>query len=252
MAITKIISDNEAAIKAAIRSNGEGAITGAILQEKMLLLNRDLFGGQIEYDTHILLADVEDAVANMRLRTDSYLFNFFKEWYNDDTWQNNYIALYGGRNDAYIVGYMRMYVVGSDFIECYIMGSGSNLLSFVIHPESADMEDNYISPEEAQYRSLPTILAMNLPWEEQTYADLSEMFNALGITYDQLERLLGGQYIYIHQTNGDGTIFYPVLRINRGGENGLRRVIVGESISSYETTAWDLDFGYYTIKYFEI
>lgn len=260
--ITKIITENQTQIQEAIRTNGQGAITGDILQEKMLLLNRDLFGGQIEYDTHLLLEDVERAVVNMRLRTDSDLFNFVKEWYNsqdwyvESTWQNNYIALYGGRNNAYIVGYMRLCFksnwVGEEGILCYLLGCDSNLLKFVVSPESSDMEDNYISPEDVEYRSLPTILDMNLPWEGEAYGSESEMLAALGITFAQLEGLFNGQYIYVRQTNGNEKPLYSIQRITKRDVNGRRTVVVGDSIQNYETTAWELDFDDYRINYVEI
>lgn len=232
--IKKIQADISADIQASIKDNTSGDITGDLLQEKMLLLNRDLFGGEIEYDTHILLEDVERAVVNMRLRTDSDLFNFVKEWYNDGTWQNSYIALYGGISNAYIVGYMRMYVVGSAIIHCYLLGCASNLTKLVIHPESADMEDNFILPEEAQYKSKPTLLRMYLPSANTTYTSLAAMLSDLGITDTERENLLNGQYTYI---TGDYGITYPIMKIERTDDI----VLVGYN-DGIHYTIWEMSF----------
>ena len=237
--ITKIITENQTQIQEAIRTNGQGAITGDILQEKMLLLNRDLFGGQIGYDTHLLLADVEDAVANMKLPIDSDLFNFFKEWYNDGTWQNNYIALYGNRNGAPIIlGYMRISLGSNRFGEkgiiCCLLGCESNLLKFVISPESSDMEDNYIN--DAEYRGEPKVLAMRLPVNPQTtYPDWDSMLEALGISMLQWDELKSGKYVFVANIAYTPPHLFPIQICYPG------RVVLGYTISEAETgISWDL------------
>lgn len=237
--ITKIITENQTQIQEAIRTNGEGAITGEILQEKMLLLNRDLFGGQIEYDTHLLLADVEDAVANMKLPIDSDLFNFFKEWYNDGTWQNNYIALYGNRNGASIIlGYMRISLgdngLGEDRIICYLLGCESNLLKFVISPESSDMEDNHIN--EIKYRGEPRVLAMRLPSNSQTtYPDWDSMLEALGISTLQWDELESGKYVFVVNATYTPPRLFPIQICYPD------RVVLGYTISEAEMgISWEL------------
>ena len=242
--ITKITTENQTQIQEAIRTNGQGAITGDILQEKMLLLNRDLFGGEIEYDTHILLADVEDAVANMRLQIDSDLFNFVKEWYSsqdwsvESTWQNNYIALYGGRNNAFIVGYMRLCFkrnwAGEEGILCYLLGCDSDLLKFIISPESPDMENNYIG--EITYRGEPRILDMRLSLQPTTtFPDYNSMLEAIGISPVEWEQLKEGKYAFVRNVYFNIPRIYPLQECDAG------RVFIGYANSGEDMgITWEL------------
>lgn len=211
MAITKIISDNEAAIKAAIRSNGQGAITGDLLQEKMLLLNGDLFAGQVEYSERIGLGDVQTAAAQGSLNQDSALFRFMKEWYEGakidfrtgtmGELAGTYVALYGGISSATIepqvVGYMHLLVnignTGGQEINCLLVGCRSNLLTFFVVPDS----DSFTSAtvEKVTYRNVPRWLKIVRPSQTVTsYSSKAELCAGLGISEAQLDDLMAGYY----------------------------------------------------------
>lgn len=211
MAITKIISNNEAAIKAAIRSNGQGAITGDLLQEKMLLLNDDLFAGQVEYSERITLDAVQAAAAQGSLNQDSALFRFMKEWFEGakidfrtgtmGELAGTYIALYGGISSAAIepqvVGYMHLLVdignTGGQEINCLLIGCRSNLLTFFVVPDS----DSFTSAtvENVTYRNVPRWLKIVRPSQTVTsYSSKAELCAGLGISEAQMDDLMAGYY----------------------------------------------------------
>ena len=234
--ITKIITENQTQIQEAIRTNGEGAITGAILQEKMLLLNGDLFGGQIEYSNHILLADVERSVNNSVLYTGTELFNFFKEWYDGAKmdWgagrfgelQGTYIALYGGLNLQDIVGYMHLVMtwgaLGTDEIGVTLMGSTSEILYFQIRPDSDNFNSAQILSDLTIYRRAPRYLVIYTPEQQTTtYASRAELCEGLGITEAQLSDLQAGRYAGLRTTYH----FMPIVVI--GQESGAFSIIAG-------------------------
>lgn len=212
MAITKIISDNEAAIKAAIKSNGLGEITGDLLQEKMLLLNGDLFAGQVEYSERIMLNAVLAAAAQGSLPQDSALFRFMKEWYEGakidlqastmGELAGTYIALYGGisstRIEPQVVGYMHLLVAfgntGGQEISCSLVGCASNLLTFSVVPDS----DSFTSAtvEDVTYRNAPRWLKIVRPSQTITsYSSRAELCSGLGISEAQLDDLMAGYYV---------------------------------------------------------
>lgn len=242
MAITKIISDNEAAIKAAIRSNGQGAITGDLLQEKMLLLNGDLFAGQVEYSERIRLGDVQTAAAQGSLNQDSALFRFMKEWYEGakidfrtgtmGELAGTYIALYGGISSATIepqvVGYMHLLVdignTGGQEINCLLVGCRSNLLTFFVVPDS----DSFTSAtvEKVTYRNVPRWLKVVRPSQTVTsYSSKAELCAGLGISEAQLDDLMAGYYAGLRTD----THIMPI-------------VVAGE-----EDRWWQCDAGHYNI-----
>ncbi len=242
MAITKIISDNEAAIKAAIRSNGQGAITGDLLQEKMLLLNGDLFAGQVEYSERIGLGEVQTAAAQGSLNQDSALFRFMKEWYEGakidfragtmGELAGTYIALYGGISSATIepqvVGYMHLLVgignTGGQEINCLLIGCRSHLLTFSVVPDS----DSFTSAtvEKVTYGNVPRWLKVVRPSQTITsYSSKAELCAGLGISEAQLDDLMAGYYAGLRT---DAHIM-PIL-------------VAGE-----EDSWWQCDAGHYNI-----
>ena len=242
MAITKIISDNEAAIKAAIRSNGQGTITGDLLQEKMLLLNGDLFAGQVEYSERITLGEVQTAAAQGSLNQDSALFRFMKEWFEDakidfragtmGELAGTYIALYGGISSATIepqvVGYMHLLVdigsTGGQEINCLLIGCRSNLLTFFVVPDS----DSFTSAtvEKVTYRNIPRWLKIVRPSQTITsYSSKAELCAGLGISEAQLDDLMAGYYAGLRTD----THIMPL-------------VVAGE-----ENSWWQCDAGHYNI-----
>ena len=211
MAITKIISDNEAAIKAAIRSNGQGAITGDLLQEKMLLLNGDLFAGQVEYNERITLDAVQTAAKQGSLNQDNALFRFMKEWFEGakidfrtgtmGELAGTYLALYGGISSATIepqvMGYMHLLVnignTGGQEINCLLVGCRSSLLTFSVVPDS----DSFTSAtvEKVTYRNAPRWLKIERPTQTITsYSSKAELCAGLGISEGQLDGLMAGDY----------------------------------------------------------
>lgn len=234
--ITKIITENQTQIQEAINDNGQNAITGNILQEKMLLLNGDLFGGQIEYSNHILLADVERSVNNSVLYTGTELFNFFKEWYDGAKmdWgtgrygelQGTYIALYGGVNFREIVGYMHLVMtigaLGTDEIGAILMGSTSEILFFQIRPDSDNFNSAQILSDLTIYRRAPRYLGIYTPEQQATtYASRAELCEGLGITDAQLSDLQAGRYAGLRTTNH----FMPIVVM--GQESSAFSIIAG-------------------------
>ena len=236
MAITKIISDNEAAIKAAIRSNGQGEITGDLLQEKMLLLNRGAFGGEIEYyeDGELVkldIAELQDCINTNSVDVESTWGKFLKEFKANNYQEFHYVALWnyvGGvaRIEAYLLLYTN-YRDEEDYsgpvIEMYFLmnpaGYINNLQSIAL-VELDDWGSTYFIG--AVYDNEPRKLNMYLG-ASAVYSTFVALFSALQISGQQWEEIGAGRYAFVRNTR-TGEIL-PIMQMER--LESRQRITVG-------------------------
>lgn len=247
MAITKIISDNEAAIKAAIRSNGQGEITGDLLQEKMLLLNRDLFGGQLDFKTAsgspLWVGGFLDLVRDGRPSRD--MKTMLVEWYGGGELPygyNVYVPLWqAGRPGEKIVAYILLRKGtwhGDDSVEIYPLldAYGLGVRHLTIRITSSDFDDSPVV--DLQYSERGNI-TMNLPTEEKEYNTKEEMLAGLGINVNDYKALVAGAYRGVINLNDNA--IYQIARAESLNFDEDTRLIVGYMTPNV-TRIWVVDF----------
>lgn len=136
--ITKITTENQTQIQEAIHANGEGAITGDILQEKMLLLNRDSGRGELEfYDTEqeqvLGMAELNLMLPPGMGRLMGPWRTFMNEYYNSDYPSGVYTKVYDGAISNRFMGYIFLrYETATTIVVTFWLNLYSDLYSFEV------------------------------------------------------------------------------------------------------------------------
>lgn len=178
-----------------IKSNGRQAITGDLLQQTLLLLNKDYFAGEVAGSFGVPMSEVEEAVTV--LRPAGNFRRFLAEWYAG-SFDNTYTAILnaGGAACAYLHLQAGVYL-GENAINCtFILNTANSIYSFTVMPEASDFEDSYIPAETVKRLGGPRTISLHLPAESTTYSSRAAMLAALGITAEQLAEICAGGYVY--------------------------------------------------------
>lgn len=267
--IKKIQTYNQTSISEAIKSNGVNAITGDLLQEQMLLLNRDLFGGEIEYrDSSGSPLFVGEINSSLRLLRPSGNFKtMLQEWYANGELpygENVYLPVYRASSvpGAYIViCYLLLRqgekYMGDDTIDVIILadtygvgrGAGGVAKRFSIDVQSSDLDDSPIiesSIERAEYQ----ILDMFLPRQDKTYTNLGSMLGDLDLSDIDYQNLLAGKYTYVRDMNGGARYLYPIMFIDLHDKGSVTLGYNKGENNAYEI--WELRFYDYEIRFSEL
>lgn len=135
--ITKITTENQTQIQEIIHANGQGAITGDILQEKMLLLNRDFGKGELEFhDTEgnvLGMADLFVMLPPGMGRLVGTWQTFMDEYYNSDYPSGVYTKVYDGGGSNRFMGYIFLrYETATTIVVTFWVNLYSDLYSFEV------------------------------------------------------------------------------------------------------------------------
>lgn len=224
-----------------IKNNPQTPIRGDVLREVLLDLNRDAYGGELDFrngDGYPLeVSDITDTAAD-GFGSES-LCLFLAEWYGGGAYpfgDNCYVPIYSG---AEVVAYMlvrKARYKGEEAVVCFFLGNTAAWLDFTemtIWVKSADFEDSPLV--EMRYRS--GVLEVSLPPAETSYDSRPEMLGALGLNGSQYQALLRGDFHSV-RNRADGHI-YQVMYIQPREEEAF--VMVGYR-TPYVTQIWALAF----------
>lgn len=135
--IKKIQADISADIQASIKDNTSGDITGDLLQEKMLLLNRDSGSGELEfYDTEgqvLGMADLDLMLPPGMGRLLGAWRTFMDEYYASDYPSGVYTKVYDGAISNQFMGYIFLrYATATTIVVTFWLNLYSDLYSFEV------------------------------------------------------------------------------------------------------------------------
>jgi hypothetical protein len=226
MAISNLQINTAENIASNIRNNGQGAITGDLLQSILLLLNRDFFSGEIDCGFAVNMEDVEASVVNGR--PTASLLNLLVEWYAGD-FENTYIAVTKSGNIRAYLHLQNSFYLGDNAIKCsFLWNTCNDVSSFIVVPSSSDFEDSYIPSETVQKLGKPRVLSLNLPAETTSYSSRAQMLESLGINEEQLGEMTAGGYVYVYDRSTTRFLPFMVLLSNE--------IVFGYSSSQGEET----------------
>lgn len=243
--IRKIVSSTAEGILANIKNNPPAPIRANVLRDFLLALNRDAYGGELEYTSTqgqgLTVEDISSSLTGVRLAPG--LMQFLSEWFGGGAYpfgDNCYVSVYSG---SVVVAYMLVRKASyrhEGAVGCFLVGNTEpealGVDSFKVWIRSADFEDSPV----VAVRYASGVLDMNLPMADTDYDGLQEMLDALGISYFQFEGLKAGAFHSVRVTGLNS--IYQIERIVTDPDNADALFLAVGYMTPWYTQMWNIDF----------